>query len=535
MSENFNLTIGDILKTPHFKEAKLLAGAGGVNRVVKWVHILEGREYVSESVNGMELILTTGVDFTGKDVALSFLEKLIHKNVSGLGIELISYITELPEEMIRMADQYNFPLIGFPKFIRYIEITRFLHTIIVSKTKNMFPYIEDFLDQIGPVLLSPHGLRDILMFSHRYLGVNVAYFPEHGNPQFVPEISSLDMNKICKQRLSSTRTANQEENYHFGRLMTKPVHALNNRWGELCFFSFSRELSGLDEQILGKVAQMVAQEMMRELYIQEKGHQEENIWLEKWLNGKLAEGEVYKQLKALDTRSKISGYAVCLFEFSAMTEDSRFLKELILAVSMVSRSAFEHHGFYFLNSVGDSRLTCILLDKNMPRTWQSRVKQAVGRIKESIGSFAQKSQIMTGIGKPVNQPSELKESLVTAQEAVAVQKRFKIDEPVYELLHIYRVVSRLDQAINLTGYIADYLGPIIEHDAEHQGELIKTLKTFYSYNCSSQKTAKSLHITRQTLYFRLQKIKDILGDDFVSREKRLAIELAICAYEYVNG
>ncbi|MEL7563850.1 MAG: PucR family transcriptional regulator ligand-binding domain-containing protein [Dehalobacterium sp.] len=539
MADNFNLTIGDILRTPHFKEAKLLAGAGGLDRVVKWVHILEGREFVSESVNGMELILTTGVDFTGKEIALTFLEKLINKNVSGLGIELVSYITELPDEMIRLADKNNFPLIGFPNFIRYIDITRFLHTIIISKTKDMFPYIEDFMDKISTVLLSPHNLRDILLFSHTYLGVNVAYFPEQGDPQFVPQISSPEMSNANKlfDRLKNNLTRNVDafkKQPNFAQLITKPVCAFNNKWGELCFFSFERELSELEDRILGKLSHMVAQEIMRELYVKEKGHHEENAWLMEWLKGKLPEKEVYKNIRRIDAQSKISGYTVCLFEFSSI-EDTKFLKELILTVSMVARLAFEHYGFYFLNSIGDNQLTCILFDKNSHRNWKNRAKQAIERIKESIGSFSNISQLIISIGKMIYQPSELNESLVTAQEAVAIQKRFRIEEPIYEMLHIYRVVSRLDQALNLNDYISDYLGPMIEYDNKQHGELIKTLKTFYSFNCSSKKTADYLHITRQTLFFRLQKIKDIIGEDFTNREKRLAIELAICAYEYITG
>jgi len=538
MSDNFNLTIRDILRTPHFKEAKLLAGTGGMDRVVKWVHILEGREFVSESINGMELILTTGVDFTGKEIALTFLEKLINKNVSGLGIELVSYITQLPDEMIRLADENNFPLIGFPNFIRYVDITRFLHTIIIKKTKDMFPYIEDFIDKISTVLLSPHDLGDILLFSHTYLGVNVAYFPEQGDPQFVPQISSSEMinaNKLFGRLQGLTGNVDAfEKQPGFGQIITKPVSALNSKWGELCFFSFERELSELEDRILGKLSHMVAQEIMRELYVKEKGHHEENVWLEEWLKGKLPEKEIHKHIRIMDAQSKISGYTVCLFEFGS-SEDTKFLRELILTVSMVARLAFEHYGFCFLNSIGDNQLTCILLDKSSHKNWKNRAKQAIGRIKESVGSFSNNSEIIISIGKMIYQPSELNESFVTAQEAVAIQKRFRIEEPIYEMLHIYRVVSRLNQSLNINDYISEYLGLMIEYDNEHQGELIKTLKTFYSFQCSSKKTADNLHITRQTLYFRLKKIKDILGEDFINREKRLAIELAICAYEYING
>ena len=48
---------------------------------------------------------------------------------------------------------------------------------------------------------------------------------------------------------------------------------------------------------------------------------------------------------------------------------------------------------------------------------------------------------------------------------------------------------------------------------------------------SKTETAEQLHIVRQTLYHRIDKIYELIGNDFMDPYKRQAIEVAISAYE----
>lgn len=78
--------------------------------------------------------------------------------------------------------------------------------------------------------------------------------------------------------------------------------------------------------------------------------------------------------------------------------------------------------------------------------------------------------------------------------------------------------------------IEEYLKPIIEYDQANQSNLLKTLQTFLLCKCNKKETADRLFIVRQTLYHRLQKIRELIGDDFLEPEKRLLLELLIYAY-----
>lgn len=87
----------------------------------------------------------------------------------------------------------------------------------------------------------------------------------------------------------------------------------------------------------------------------------------------------------------------------------------------------------------------------------------------------------------------------------------------------------------LEALIRDYIEPLASYDKEKHGQLLLTLKTYLIRSGSKQDTARELFIARQTLYHRLDKIIALLGEDFMNADKRLAIELAVNAYEYTRG
>ncbi|MDF2722663.1 MAG: transcriptional regulator, CdaR, partial [Paenibacillus sp.] len=141
-----------------------------------------------------------------------------------------------------------------------------------------------------------------------------------------------------------------------------------------------------------------------------------------------------------------------------------------------------------------------------------------------------------GVGTYANDLSGAKNSYESASETVAIQRDIgRIESPFFNDLHAHRIVSALKKTGMLPSLIEEYIAPIARYDQEKNGQLLKTLKTYLAFSGSKQETARALFIVRQTLYHRLDKIAALLGDDFMKPDKRLAVELALNAYEYTHG
>ena len=81
------LTVGDVLSRDSFKCAKVIAGNAGLERQVKWSHMLEVKEFES-LINGGEMILTTGGGLQlDLPTQLKYVKRLIEKDVACICIE----------------------------------------------------------------------------------------------------------------------------------------------------------------------------------------------------------------------------------------------------------------------------------------------------------------------------------------------------------------------------------------------------------------------------------------------------------------
>ena len=535
MTEDFKITIGDMLNTPCFQTAELLAGRGGLNRTVKWVHILDTPIYVS--LTGNEFILSTGRIFGDGTDAEPFFRQLIERHISGICIELVSYVQEIPEKLIQLAEENDFPLIVFHQPVSFIEITRELNSMIISKDVMTFSLLEKFSLQLSEVLLAPHDIEDILTVVQRFLSVNLAYLPVHGQPVFLPGIHMPEQKKLLayfKQLLCPGEDSLTAEQLfkHQGSVVCRPIEAFNLKKADICMFSMTRELTDFEHLIFAKAILAVSQDLLRELFVKEQNRHEENRWIYDWCKGRIKDHDIVQRLNRQEAAPAISGYFVCMLKFSTDLENHRALHEFIMHTLIRARSLFEWEGFSFLGTNFDNKIMMVVLDHESSSPWKKRAKRVVDQLMSGRISFPKGVTMALGIGKMVSQANALKWSYQTAEEAIEIQNRIDRDEPFYDALHIYRIIALVNKAGHLDEFVTDYLAPVIQYDSLYHGDLMKTLQVYCDCGGSKQKTAEKLFIVRQTLYLRIKKLEELLGIDFMESEKRLAIEFALNARKF---
>jgi purine catabolism regulator len=104
----------------------------------------------------------------------------------------------------------------------------------------------------------------------------------------------------------------------------------------------------------------------------------------------------------------------------------------------------------------------------------------------------------------------------------------------YEDLGLFKIVSIAESLTSLERFCYDAIGPLLVYDQENDTELASTLRIFLEQNQNSTKTAKLLYIHYNTLRYRLERIKAVLGDVLENPQQRLEIELALQLYPFVK-
>ncbi|MFF4353695.1 PucR family transcriptional regulator [Streptomyces sp. NPDC001530] len=79
------------------------------------------------------------------------------------------------------------------------------------------------------------------------------------------------------------------------------------------------------------------------------------------------------------------------------------------------------------------------------------------------------------------------------------------------------------------------LGPLLAWEAAHPSDLVRTLEVHLRHGCSPTRTAALLHIGRQSLYQRLERIESLLGLEIDDPDLLGDLLTALCAHRIVRG
>jgi purine catabolism regulator len=76
--------------------------------------------------------------------------------------------------------------------------------------------------------------------------------------------------------------------------------------------------------------------------------------------------------------------------------------------------------------------------------------------------------------------------------------------------------------------VREEIGRLVEYDATHGAQLVDTLRTYLAHSSSKVRTSEAMRLRRQTLYGRLQRIEELIGDVHApARHAPLVVALAL--------
>ena len=79
----------------------------------------------------------------------------------------------------------------------------------------------------------------------------------------------------------------------------------------------------------------------------------------------------------------------------------------------------------------------------------------------------------------------------------------------------------------LAAFVEAQLGPLLRHDDRRSSDLVDTVETYLAKAQHHTTTAAALHVHTNTLYNRLDRINDLLGDDWRTADRAFDLQLAL--------
>lgn len=543
------ITIRDIMKMRCMKDAKLISGAKGFNRIVSGVTIIEAPD-ILDFVKGGELLLTSFYSFT--EMSDEKLEKLIEglsKKSAGLIIKL-NRISEVPSVIMDAADKHDFPVIQVPKSVAHVDI---MYPILleifdnqayklnfykeVHKKLNALALTEPSMDTIiknlGDILKHPVTLYDKYMrktvVSHQDYGDFIVIEPLEKNHEkaafryFRQYVSYYDSGKAENQTLV-------------------PIESVNNLMVYLGIAEGDEGLTELDFISIENAITIISLELIRQHTVLEVERKFKIDLISELLNGtNLPREAIYERANLIGWKI-LKYYAVVKIEAVMDPSKKSFYSndEYMADIENLQPTVLENLSNMLPKSItkSDNNIFTILwpIEDCAGENYLPQIKDTLEKLEQNIRIKTQCSYINVGIGKITNDVKELAKSQFEAEDALKFGKiAFGENKYVsFTELGAYRFLCSFPDLDRLGDFMSDKLKILLEYEKSHNGQLLETLEMFLRCNLNASRTAKEMYIHHKSVVYRLERIKTIAGIDFNSSEDVLDIQLSLRIHHFLN-
>jgi sugar diacid utilization regulator len=140
-----------------------------------------------------------------------------------------------------------------------------------------------------------------------------------------------------------------------------------------------------------------------------------------------------------------------------------------------------------------------------------------------------------GVGNETDYLEDIKESRREAAAAIRIARQSKnLSNHIhfYKNQGVYSLISSISDVRLLDQFVENHIGALIRVDELNESKLCETLENYIHHNCNVKETAADMYIHRNTLNYRLKKIREVLGYDFDTVENCVLIKLAFVIRDY---
>jgi PucR family transcriptional regulator, purine catabolism regulatory protein len=530
-------TVRNILSLLIPRDAQLVAGGEGLDRRVTWATRMRARLPAFESVRGGELALLALSQLRRLDETLPHLLASLHKEgVAAIAIAAAS-LQSLEKETLALADQLHLPLILLPLTTSLEEIEREVITFIVSFRGEIERKAAEISHQLMQLSVQGAGLQGIC----EHLAVT-------RNKWVIVQDAAQELRCQAAPPGSDTQallsSLSDEDLLHKGlRRITVPIQIRHEEVGYLSLIGKDPDFDYLERLILGQVTPILALEFARE---RERSEVESRYSAEALMD--VLQGN-YQQSDEILARARLLGYdllvpqIVTTFEI-AQTEPeyptsgpqaqwSKRVRDELQRIWPACWVSFEARRVLALLPTNESNGED---ESEIEKIIFTRLDRVQSRLQQGKTGNGDLPIFTAGIGRIAKNVQQIPQSYREAQQALDIGRRLFGEGNIHSFarLGIYRLLFHLYGHEELSDFYQETLGSLLESDRHSNSALIETLESFFLCNGNLSETARTMHLHRNSLLYRLGRIEELLGRSLEDPELRLSIQIALKIRHMLN-
>ncbi|MCY4145771.1 MAG: PucR family transcriptional regulator ligand-binding domain-containing protein [Chloroflexi bacterium] len=186
------LTLEEALQSPILNQAKVVAGAGGLARAIRWVHIVNVPN-MADWLHGGELVLTTVLNMpAGEDAQREFLRQLAARGIVAVVITTGLMVDEIPEHLRALGDKLGLPLIELPYQTRFVDIAKIINERIAQANLDTLSRALSIQQQLSRLVLEGGGFVELANMLAEQVGHSISIENERFEAIASKNIAAVD-------------------------------------------------------------------------------------------------------------------------------------------------------------------------------------------------------------------------------------------------------------------------------------------------------------------------------------------------------
>jgi PucR family transcriptional regulator, purine catabolism regulatory protein len=551
-------SLREAMRLGGFAAAKLVAGAGGLDRKVEWVRVIETPE-TARRARPNELLLTTAYPIRDDPAAqVELVATIAEVGGAGLVVKLGMYVERLPDGMAEAADRLALPLFTLGQDVPWVDLMEPLLERIINAEHSRLKQSMAIHRRFTELVLDGKGLDEIAKTLSDLLGSAVviedatfhllAYaggsdidkhrketIARHGTPPrvlFDPGIQRV-LREVAAQRGPMKVPAFPRLGMDRERIIA-PIYAANQVLGYISVLDHPPDAEELAFMAMENAATVVAMAVIKEREVAAAESSVRGEFLDDLAQGSFGD-EAAAQRRARHLGYPMAGHHVLVVVdvdgFGNFARGKQLTEEMIQAMKReylrrVSGVVKRNFPRALVGARSDSVLAMLPLGAEI-EGHEARVRALGQQIREAVSEWKPGFTVSVGFSAPTLAPAGISPAHREVRSVMETLTRFgRIDQIVSanELGVTGLLASVADD--RLLDFARRHLGPLAEHDRRRNGELVETLRAYLEEG-EQQAAARRLKVHPNTLRYRLDRIGEITNADLTDAETRLNLAIAL--------
>jgi purine catabolism regulator len=514
------IIVRDVLRLALPAGTTVVAGSAGLSHQVSWVAALRATPPAFLNLRGGELALVPVDGIKALDDRLTLAELI--ERLASVPVAAIAVLGEPSDADRAAADAARLPLLHLPGGASLREVEREVQRLITDYEAQVERRAAQLASLLTQRSLGGAGLGGLLETLVERTGQAAACYTAYGETR---AIRGRGSGRVALQTLRPTAPGATTQ---LGQAVwVQPLGAAGDRLGFVALAG--AELDEWDRVAAQQAATAIALELAKEQAVQAAEERLRGDFVQAVLMGPPGDTE------ALHRRAAELGYdlrlphTALLCSVAPAASNGAADDAVARAVGLIN-AGLASLGLAAPTMRRGDGVLCYLPHRDTGPRPRELAEQLRRKLAPEL------PQVVLALGKEAPSVAAWPHSLREAEQALRIGRQLFETSRVLEYgdLGVYRLLLLLREQSELWEFYRATLAPIVEYDREQRAELVKTLEAFFDHLGNLARTAGALHVHRNTLIYRIERISEISGMDLDDAEDRLALWLALKAHRVLH-